>query len=978
MPFFSALNDNNTLIVFDSNNPNVVTTTAVTGVNGTLIGIDTRPANGLVYGISTTNQIYTIDTTTGVATLVSTLNTPFTGGTVSGFDFNPVADRLRLVGANDQDFRINVDTGEVTVDGTLAFAPGDPNAASNPTVTAAAYENAVADPTVTELYNIDSALDILTEQDPPNDGTQVTVGVLGADFGDVGGFDIVSPAQGVNMGFALSGATLYSVDLDNGPLTSLGTVGDGSDLNVIGLTAIDDPRTPPTAAGPQFIALAGGNTLQSFDGGSPDVITETVVMGLDGNLLGIDVRPANGLVYGLTDNNSLYIINPATGNSTFISTLSQPFPAANVTGFDFNPAADRLRLVGDNDVNFRINVDTGAVTVDGDLAFGADDANQGTDPTVTAVGYINAIADPSTTLLYDIDSDLDVLAVQAPANDGTLFTVGDLGVDFGDVGGLDIVTAGQGNNSAFAVTNGTFYTIDLETGAATAQGTVGDGTDPITGLTALPNAPLIDLNTQFTALASNNTLITFSASDPDSTTATAVTGVNGTLIGIDTRPANGLVYGLSTTNDVYTIDTATGVATLVSTLDTPFNGGTVSGFDFNPVADRLRLVGANDQDFRINVDTGEVTVDGDLAFGIGDVNQGTDPTVTAAAYENAIANPSTTELYNIDSALDILTEQDPPNDGTQITVGELGVDFGDLGGFDIVTAEEGNNTGFAVSGSTLYSINLETGVANNLGMLGDVDGLDIIGLTATGPGNTGSGMTTLGDDIIIGTDGDDTLRGNNGNDTLSGRGGNDTLFGGRGDDTLNGGAGDDVLRGLAGNDNLRGGIGSDRLRGNGGDDVIQGNAGEDDILGGSGNDTLRGGGDSDVLRGAKGADILFGGSGSDTLFGGRGNDQLFGNAGRDVLRADGGDDLLDGGIGNDEIRTGSGNDTVVLRASGGTDTIFRFDVEGNDVIQLDGISFGQLSLEVEGNNTFIILGDQTLAVVVRNTSLTQGDFTSAA
>ena len=100
------------------------------------MGIDTRPADGLVYSISTANNIYTIDPNSGEATFVSTLDTPFEGGTISGFDFNPVADRLRLVGDNDQDFRINVDTGEVTVDGTLAFADGDPNSGVNPNVTA--------------------------------------------------------------------------------------------------------------------------------------------------------------------------------------------------------------------------------------------------------------------------------------------------------------------------------------------------------------------------------------------------------------------------------------------------------------------------------------------------------------------------------------------------------------------------------------------------------------------------------------------------------------------------------------------------------------------------------------------------------------------------------------------------------------------------------------------------------------------------
>jgi Domain of unknown function (DUF4394) len=51
------------------------------------------------------------------ATLVSTLNTPFfnPGDALAGigFDFNPVPDRLRLVGSNDRNFSINVDTGAV-------------------------------------------------------------------------------------------------------------------------------------------------------------------------------------------------------------------------------------------------------------------------------------------------------------------------------------------------------------------------------------------------------------------------------------------------------------------------------------------------------------------------------------------------------------------------------------------------------------------------------------------------------------------------------------------------------------------------------------------------------------------------------------------------------------------------------------------------------------------------------------------------
>jgi hypothetical protein len=41
-----------------------------------------------------------------------------------------------------------------------------------------------------------------------------------------------------------------------------------------------------------------------------------------------------------------------------------------------------------------------------------------------------------------------------------------------------------------------------------------------------------------------------------------------------------------------------------------------------------------------------------------------------------------------------------------LTVGSLNVDFGPLGGFDIVTDESGKDRAFAASGSTLYTIDL--------------------------------------------------------------------------------------------------------------------------------------------------------------------------------------------------------------------------------------------------------------------------------
>ena len=484
----------------------------------------------------------------------------------------------------------------------------------------------------------------------------------------------------------------------------------------------------------QLVALTDGNTLVSFDSNNPGASQFTNVSGVEGVLLGIDTRPANGSIYGISTANNIYTIDPDSGEATYVSTLDTSFEGGTISGFDFNPVADRLRLVGDNDQDFRINVETGEVTVDGTLAFAEGDPNAGVNPNVTAAAYINSFDGTETTKLYDIDTLLNNLVLQDPPNDGTLVTVGDLGIDFDTLGGLDIVYSSEGDNAAFAVSNTRLYSINLDTGAAKDLGAVGSA-NPLNlqGLTAVQNneptvEELLD-NSEFVGLTDDNTLISFDPSNPAETNLVEVTGVEGTLLGIDTRPADGSIYSISTANNVYTIDPDSGEATYVSTLDTPFEGGTISGFDFNPAADRLRLVGDNDQDFRINVDTGEVTVDGTLAFAEGDINADVNPNVTAAAYTNSFDGTETTQLYDIDTLLNSVVLQDPPNDGTLVTVGETGTDIDTLAGFDILSSTDGGNLGYAVSNSTLYSVDLASGEATNLGEIGDSNADNLQGFT---------------------------------------------------------------------------------------------------------------------------------------------------------------------------------------------------------------------------------------------------------
>jgi trimeric autotransporter adhesin len=529
---FIALGDNNVLVAFNSSNLSRVSSIPVTGVDAPLIGIDTRPANGLMYGITTANTIYTIDPNTGIATKVSTLSTPFTATSISGFDFNPVADRLRLVGDNDQNFRINVDTGAVTVDGNLAFGTGDVNASSNPTVTGAGYTNSFAGTTSTQLYDLDAALDVLTLQNPPNNGTLATIGSLGVDLDPAAGFDIISDGKGNNAAFALSNSTLYGIDLLTGKANNLGAVvsavADTSKLR--GLTTVSSSKiVNPIAVNSRFLALSNANTIASFNASNPSAVRSIAVTGLQSgeSLLGIDTRPANGLVYGLTSASKLYTIDPNSGAATLVSTLSQPFAGTTVTGFDFNPVADRLRLIGDNDQSLRINVDTGAVTVDGNIAYGTGDANFGANPAVSAAAYTNAIVSPTSTQLYDIDSNLDVLTLQNPPNNGTLATIGSLGTDFSALSGFDIVSTANGENAAFAVSNSTLYSVNLQTGAASSLGAIGSDGKTYQGLTSVADSMVLPVVT----------LVNADTKGLVSSVAYNVTGANRVAVDLTNNPS---------------------------------------------------------------------------------------------------------------------------------------------------------------------------------------------------------------------------------------------------------------------------------------------------------------------------------------------------------------------------------------------------------------------------------------------------------
>lgn len=464
-----GVTSSNQLIRFNSSSPSTITTVgSITGLQAgeNIVGIDFRPLTGELFGLTNGSRLYVINKNTGEATSPRSLSVALTGSTF-GVDFNPTVDRLRIVSNAGQNLRVDPSNGVATVDGPLN---GGATSAE-----AVAYTNSFSGATTTTLYDISATTDTLYTQAPPNNGTLVVVGALGFDVTDVNGFDILSADSTALAALTTGGATnLYRINLANGGVSSLGAIGNGQ-TSLTGF-AIE------IAAPSNFVVygLTTNNNLVRFNSSRANTILSTVaITGLQGgeSLLGIDFRPATGQLFGLGSTSRIYRIDQTTGAATLVGGLTTPLLGTNF-GFDFNPVPDRIRITSDAEQNLRANPIDGTNVVDGLLSYAVGDVNFGQNPNVVASGYTNSFGGATATTLYDIDSSLGILAIQNPPNNGTLNTVGRLGVNTTGEAGLDIA---PGNNTALAAlqvqgaTSSALYTVNLTTGAATVIGPIGGG-----------------------------------------------------------------------------------------------------------------------------------------------------------------------------------------------------------------------------------------------------------------------------------------------------------------------------------------------------------------------------------------------------------------------------------------------------------------------------------------------------------------------
>ena len=240
----------------------------------------------------------------------------------------------------------------------------------------------------------------------------------------------------------------------------------------------------PVAAA-TIAALQDGKTLVWIDTAKMAVTGSAPLAG-GAALIGIDVRPSDGKLYGVTGEGVIVTIDPMSGKWEKKSDLSEKLPSGATFTVDFNPVADRMRLMGSNGLSLRINVDDGKATVDGSHKYAEADKAKGSTPRVTAGAYSNSIAGTKETALYNIDASSSMLVKQAPPNDGTLNTIGALGIKVDGPIAFDIVADGNGGNAAWLLAGGNLHSVDLATGAAKSVGAIAGLKGNITDMAILP------------------------------------------------------------------------------------------------------------------------------------------------------------------------------------------------------------------------------------------------------------------------------------------------------------------------------------------------------------------------------------------------------------------------------------------------------------------------------------------------------------
>ncbi|MEQ1860881.1 MAG: DUF4394 domain-containing protein [Chthoniobacteraceae bacterium] len=265
------MTDTNLLIQFDGTGALTGAALPVTGLEPAEIieGIDFQPSTGTLFALGNSSRLYTINVTTGAATAIGGAGAFTLSGTEFGFDFNPTVNApsnlIRVTSDADQNLRLNPNGSLTSTDTPLIYSttPADPNVGVNPNVVASAYTNSFKGAATTTLFGIDSNLDILVTQNPPNNGVLNTVGALGVNVTTVAGFDIAPGPAGTNTAYAALSTDgissgLYTIDLTTGAAALTAAI-DGGGRLVRSFAVVPETDLSVTKSDSPDPVLAGNN-----------------------------------------------------------------------------------------------------------------------------------------------------------------------------------------------------------------------------------------------------------------------------------------------------------------------------------------------------------------------------------------------------------------------------------------------------------------------------------------------------------------------------------------------------------------------------------------------------------------------------------------------------------------------------------------------------------------------------------------------
>lgn len=249
-------------------------------------------------------------------------------------------------------------------------------------------------------------------------------------------------------------------------------------------TATSGPARGVTVPNSRLYALTSDNALYILKPGATSYVRGGRVDVSDGgNLIGIDFRPSDGKLYGLTDRGGLYTINVSSGSfgaSTKVSTVNPRFTGGFGALVDFNPVLDALRITGSNDQNIAVvnsanGANLGTTALQTTFTYAQGDVNFGKNPEIVGGAYNNNFVGATATLFYLVDHDLDTLVTISGKNAtgssntgaGLLQTIGSFvdeqgqSLNMSPTTDFDIYTDTNGNNFLVGQTTRLLFSIDL-------------------------------------------------------------------------------------------------------------------------------------------------------------------------------------------------------------------------------------------------------------------------------------------------------------------------------------------------------------------------------------------------------------------------------------------------------------------------------------------------------------------------------------